>query len=170
MLIQDIFFSLFDSAANITLYFIVTFAASCCNAYFFLSARYGRGRRDRAVRRHQSRRILKGTAIVLVLLWSFWAFVSALVSIQIIFFGLPLLWSMYTAGNLVNLIAATAAAVSYLHARSVPDEKSRGFSRLVSMLDGLIREIDLPIVTAVIVTGVLVIADAALYTLGLLVM
>jgi hypothetical protein len=162
--LQDIFFSLFDSATKVTIYLISTVAALFANAYLLL--------RDHAT--HTPRftfkaHVLRGTLVAVVFVWSFWSFVSSIVSISMIWYGLPLLWLTYSLGNAVNLVCIAMIVISFIK-RLEDTGAIRTIPRFFLRIDEIFSNLRAPLVISAIVAGLWATAYTVLYTLGTLIL
>ncbi len=159
--LQDVFFSLFDSATQVTCYLIATCGALFANAYFLLSERSA-GKPQR----HPFRsRAIRGTLLCIVFAWSFWSFVSSFVSVEILGYGLPVLWFTYAFGNSTNL-ACTAMAILAFVRRLAETGVIHTVPGFAVKADAAAHALRAPFALAATVTGLWTAAYTVLYSVG----
>jgi len=165
ILLQNFFFSLFDTATRVTVYFIASVCASLVNATFLL--RFEPTRSHAHIRTRA--RILRGILILIIIIWSFWAFVSSLVSTAIVGDGLPVMWITYTVANVVNLICIGMIALGFI--RGLYDVITNGKTpvRLVRVEEAASR-FHLGAGICAIITGTWTTVYIALYATNLLIL
>jgi hypothetical protein len=145
----------------VTIYFAATFCASVINVILLLRAHQAPARAHFRMRA----RIAEGMIAGIVIIWSFWAFVSALTSAGIASEGLPLMWITYTIANFINLACIALSALAF--ARKLYDVIQNGkMPHMLGRIEELTSGFRLGAGLCSIISGIWTVAYAVLYFTG----
>jgi hypothetical protein len=163
VLLQNIFFSLFDSSAKVTLYLIFTFSSLVASA-ILLFKEYRPASLSRLLRI-----AVRGVLIAIIFVWSFWAFISSMLDLQAISFGLPLLWTVYAIGNFIALVSILMNGVSYSKQLLIffPEKE---LPHWIVRADEVVSIVRKPSFIIALAAGALSFLYTILYTTGILVL